>query len=187
MSILTTVGLIGIGYMVKDRIDRGSKYYDSYRANTIKAYLRNLAMDKMDDIFYKKPGTRNNTHTTNDPVKKPFTFDGYYSIPVTTTATSRLKYEPKYPYKLEEAHYDDIEDALAVIEDMQRLIDRYGFTTVSDYLNLIESDTFRNFEYTAWGWKDLSDDIDNYIADDINIETGEKFYTIDLPEPVRVP
>ena len=205
MSILGTVGLIGIGYMVKDRIDSRPKYYGSYRANTIKQYLRNLAMDKMDDIFYGTRGTRNVSHTTNKKIlieqptsstwsttihdepnatNKKVSYNGCFNAPYKSD-TSYHKYEPKYPYKLEEAHYDDIDDAIAVIEDMQWTIRNYGYVTVADYYDLIGIDT-GIFENVHWGWKDLSDDIDDYIVDDINIETGEKFYTIDLPEPMQL-
>lgn len=58
MKLLTAVGLIGIGYMVKDRTFYRPRYHQN---NTLSQYLKNVAMDKMDILFYGVSSNRNRT------------------------------------------------------------------------------------------------------------------------------
>lgn len=56
MKLLTAVGLIGIGYMVKDRTLYKPRYHQN---GTFSQYLKNVAMDKMDILFYGMGSNRN--------------------------------------------------------------------------------------------------------------------------------
>ena len=58
MKLLTAVGLIGIGYMAKDRVFYKPRYHQN---GTLSQYLKNVAMDKMDILFYGMSGNRNRT------------------------------------------------------------------------------------------------------------------------------
>ena len=181
MSIMTSIGLIGIGYMIKDHYDKKTTNYPNYRPPsynpynnrhpaTIKDYLKNVAMDKMDYLFYGKYHRRRG----NDETIRPKPIESVEYIP------------RRYRDEFADPEFDTRDDAEKFIYQAKHHIDSYGIFTFYDYLEATNRKDEGMFTDMCYGWNDST----LFQYDDIYREedpyTGNEYWTIDIPEPKKL-
>lgn len=189
LNLLNIVGLVGIGYMVRDRaMNRPyrrsySSYTDRYYGRpsnnypTLKQYFRQLMVNKLDMLFYGDyQHGRVNT-------SKPASY-------------RRLGNAESYrhaPYNVKEIHYYARSYAMMALNNLLSSIDKYGSAMVADYYTYADSyisDHIYNippkygFDDTLYGWTDRSG-----LELAMIRQTCEGHWVIDLPEavPLRKP
>ena len=168
MNIIGIAALFGAGYVYNDYRKSVKQYTPSYYLNSnghpasIKQYLKNVAMDKMDDIFYG----RKRKHS-----KKPF-------------AERKINYKAHYgSISCPVIPFNSFEYADEVLEKMKRDIQRYGKVRVRDFLfysdMLYGCDEVSYDDANEYGW---------YILDDVDIyqDEDDDYYYINLPDPVYI-
>ena len=62
-------------------------------------------------------------------------------------------YDPKRGVEPEEVRFTNLDTADKVLKDMQEIIDKYGYVTIADYLDLCELPS--KFTDNKFGWMDL--------------------------------
>ena len=142
-----TIALIGIGYILKDRLNKKSNTYSNYlNPNTLTGHLTQILNDKMDLIFYGKckwrPAMRDVTRGHGN------TYTQYFY--------------PLKQYKqtcVDEILFDSRQDAEDAIIAMTEIIERYGRAVLMDFYDYCKiSKSYDDYNSCYhYGWDDLSD------------------------------
>ena len=140
-----TIALIGIGYILKDRLGKKQNAYSNYfNPNTLTGHLTQIINDKIDLIFYGKckwrPAMRDVTRGNGN------TYTQYF-----------------YPFKqyketcLDEILFDSRHDAENTITAMTEIIEQYGRATLMDFYDYCKVSKPYDYNNYHYGWDDLSD------------------------------
>lgn len=140
-----TIALIGIGYILKDRLGKKPNMHSNYlNPNTLTGHLTQILNDKIDLIFYGKckwrPAMRDVTRGHGN------TYTQYFY--------------PIKPYKqthIDEILFDSRQDAENTITAMIEIIDQYGRATLMDFYDYCKVSKPYDYNSYHYGWDDLSD------------------------------
>jgi len=140
-----TIALIGIGYILKDRLGKKPNTHSNYlNPNTLTGHLTQIINDKIDLIFYGKckwrPAMRDVTRGHGN------TYTQYFY--------------PIKPYKqthIDEILFDSRQDAENTITAMIEIIDQYGRATLMDFYDYCKVSKPYDYNSHHYGWDDLSD------------------------------
>lgn len=140
-----TIALIGIGYILKDRLGKRPNKYSNYlNLNTLTGHLTQILNDKMDLIFYGKckwrPAMRDVMHDRGNAYAQYF--------------------YPLKPYKqacIDEILFDSRQDAENTLTAMTETIEQYGRATLMDFYDYCKISKPYDYNSYHYGWDDLSD------------------------------
>lgn len=108
-----------------------------------KAGIDKIAYGRTDEVY------RGSNRPNNGPVR----YDQRYSHQNTQGTSERARI-PRNPHQLIAFDFATRTDAMIVLDNLKREVDVYGFTTVSDYYDLIGKDT--SYTTSKYGWYDLN-------------------------------
>ena len=174
MNLITALALFGAGYIYNEKHSTRPKINYSYtpyknEERTISQYFKNLAMDKMDLLFYGGTGNRNNRKVS---YKKYF--DGYYKNVLHTINVPIAKFSTK-------------QGAWSFIDSLCKEFERYGNVTVDNYYQFaggnddcVNAKDFMpsSYTYTKYGWKDA----DTLYSLEPVLHYNDD-WTVELPQP----
>lgn len=175
MSITSTVACIGIGYIVKDRLDKKTTNsrpsYSVYpnRQNShpsIKDYLSGVIVDKLNNLFYGNTiKTKKNKQTVYEHPYHSQRAD--YYIP------------SRYREEIDDPHFSTHKEANDFVNKIRTSIERYGHYSFFDYL---EDTNRKDKKYTdmQYGWEDIKQ-FEGSIWREYDDETCEEFWTVEMP------
>lgn len=183
MNIIKTAGLIGLGYMLRDTNVLKGRYYHYSSDTNLGEYFRELAINKLDMIFYgcerhSKPSTR-----------IPYNMgDRYRSF----IKYSGQAHEPTIAQELR--RFDTKEKAMTAYDKFYEMIGKYGSVSVSDwneiYYELMPcSDELKIkscYTDSRYGWTEKPEqDIRRKIDGNLN-GCHLIWYEIHLPSPQKL-
>lgn len=140
-----TIALIGIGYILKDRLGKKPNAHSNYlNPNTLTGHLTQILNDKMDLIFYGKCKWR---PAMSDVMRGHGDTYARYFYPIK-------------PYKqtcVDEILFDSRQNAEDAITAMTEIIDQYGRATLMDFYDYCKVSKPYDYNSYHYGWDDLSD------------------------------
>ena len=166
MSIIGIVAAFGAGYILKDNMKR-PYYHKINDPNSIKTYLKNLLLDKMDILFYGGTGNRNAVIPGKLNAPPKYDYSGYTA-------------NPQFSYisgpKVDNIIFDTKNDAKKVLARMRQEINDRGEVSIYKYYRFSGYENSNDGRDCIFGWKSL---YNGQVYKRADCE-----WVIDLPKPV---
>ena len=174
MKMIEVAILMGLGYCVrdaKDRKDKGGRYYrgrsnlygkDGHIQQTFKEYFHELAINKLDILFYGSEVHKNK--------KVNFKYSRPYSFITIDTMYNAIK---------DLLCFSTYSEAITKMNEILDLAQEHDVVTVSDILIMFGDPYLENkFTYTKYGWNKSA--LTSMYIKDKDKELGKNFY-ISMP------
>lgn len=181
MKLINALVLFGAGYIYHDTVKpKAYSYYPNKNGNrTLRQYFKNLAMDKMDALFYAKTGKR------NDIARKAQESSMSYCYPKIENTESNDEIPT-----LVDPLFKSRDDAYCFLNNMMRNCDRYGNVTLNEFYSSacasINFDEFpeRTYANEEYGW--TKEDFESaHVVCRIILDALAEFknvYRLEMPE-----
>lgn len=148
-------------FISKDIHGLGSYIVDDFVIPTAKKLVSDILKYAVDTIFYGKSGAGKTTRTSGD----------YVSYNKISSRVDDRRDEPrKSVFDYDTFNYQTRGDAEAVLDNMRRHIDQFGYVSVNDLYDMV--DKTAPFTATRYGWTDLRGS---------EVTRGRDGYNIELP------
>lgn len=170
MKIITTIGLVGLGYYIRDR---KSKIKYSYDPNSIKACVKRVACQKIEQLFLGDYGSR----------YKPTSSQPKYSVDYDSKPIKSAK--ESVDEAIDSIWFLTKEDANVALDELEDFGKEYSVVTVNDYIDIAKIinphlEVRTQFMFLRYGWE--SSDINHTHIN--KLRNGTYILSIPNPKPV---